>query len=85
MSYLNITEKDLKQIKDWKVGSKYVLQIEVELKTLSQGEYYGTEIGAKQEEVISGSFEIESVQEVDSSKKVSYKKMYAAARQGKVA
>lgn len=43
MSYMlptfNLTEKDLPEIKEWKVGKKYKLEIEVEQIAVSKNEY----------------------------------------------
>lgn len=36
---LSLTAKDLPEIKDWKVGSKYKLEIDVEQTGLSKDEY----------------------------------------------
>lgn len=85
MAYLILSEKDIKQLKSWQVGNKYHLQLEVELKTLNKREDYETMMPGKKEpdEIVSGEFEIEKVVECD-GKKVSFKKMYANAMQGKV-
>ncbi len=35
----SVTEKDLPEIKEWKVGKKYKLEIEVEMVSMSKNEY----------------------------------------------
>lgn len=40
-----VTEKDLPAIKDWEVGGKYELEIEVEMVRHSQGDEYGPGTG----------------------------------------
>lgn len=89
MAYLTITQNDLKQLKDWKVGEKYSLQLEVELTGLNKQDGFRLntmEAGSDSSDIITGSFEIESVSErTKDGKKASYKKMYAAAREGKIA
>lgn len=88
MSYLNLSQKDINKLNEFKVGEKYTLQIEVELKSLRQGADYdtvGPSMPGETREIVTGEFDIESVVEVKKDgKKIPFKKMYAAAMQGKV-
>jgi hypothetical protein len=88
MSYLTLSQKDINKLNEFKVGEKYTLQIEVELTTLRQGPSYDTvepSIPGREGEMIMGEFDIESVVEVKKDgKKIPFKKMYAAAREGKI-
>lgn len=43
----SITAKDLPEIKDWKVGGKYTLQIEVEMVSMSKNEYGKSPLDAR--------------------------------------
>jgi hypothetical protein len=43
----SMTEKDLPEIKDWQVGKKYKLQIEVEMVSSSKNEYGKTGLEAR--------------------------------------
>lgn len=38
-----VTEKDIPAIKEWEVGGKYTLEIEVEMVSHSKGDQYGPE------------------------------------------
>lgn len=43
----SLSEEDLPEIKNWKVGGKYRLLVEVEQVSLSKGDYYITENNKK--------------------------------------
>lgn len=55
----SITEKELPAIKDWKVGTKYSMELEVEMVTASKGSDMDTMMGEKS--VHSARFKILSV------------------------
>lgn len=42
-----VDEKDLPEIKEWTVGKKYKVELEVEMQSHSKGDEYGPEIGEK--------------------------------------
>lgn len=43
----SLTEKNLPEIKDWKVGKKYKLEIEVEMVSVSKNEYGNSPMTAR--------------------------------------
>lgn len=57
---LRLTSLDLSAIKGWKVGSKYKLQLEVEMTSLSQGSEYDM-IGQSPDKSTRASFKVTSV------------------------
>lgn len=70
---ITLTEDELKEIKDWKVGGNYTLELNVELTRLSKGDIYMPEASRKMEasfKVLSASTE----NEVETVKKMSGKK-----------
>lgn len=57
----SITEKDLPAIKEWKVGKKYSLELNVEMVSSSKGSDYDIPYGAEQKEIHNARFKIISV------------------------
>jgi len=43
----SVTEKDLPEIKDWKVGKSYTLQVEVEVVSMGKNEYGKSPLDAR--------------------------------------
>lgn len=57
----SITEKDLPAIKEWKVGKKYSLELNVEMVSSSKGSDYEIPYGAEQKEIHNARFKILSI------------------------
>lgn len=80
-AYLYLSDKNLPEIKNWKPGEKYMLVLEVEMKSLNyheeqQGEYDMPDIP----EHFTADFEIEKVKTMEN---MDYEKAYKFARSGK--
>ena len=56
----SLSEKDLPEMKDWKVGDKYTLVIEVEMTKMMQGSEYPM-YGTPPDKTIKGNFKVTSV------------------------
>jgi len=61
-SEFGITEKDLPAIKDWKVGEKYTMTVNVRMLSSSKGNDYDVlSSDGKEKEIHNGRFEILSI------------------------
>lgn len=78
---ISFTEEDLPEIKDWKVGDKYFLVMEVEQISLRQGSEWQGEEDDKAKET-RATFKILSVG-VNEGETESYEEEYARKRSGK--
>ncbi len=72
VKYANIVrfdEEELPELKNWKVGSKYTLTLEVEQMSMSKGDEYGEE--SKEKPKTRASFKVLSVSQLGAKPKSS--------------
>jgi hypothetical protein len=86
MTTLSLSEKQLPAIKDWKIGKKYRIELEVTMKEIGKGPDWSGFDGPvspdkKPKEIVTARFDVDSTFTDDDE---DYEKQYAKARQGKM-
>ncbi len=67
----SITEKDLPAIKEWKVGKKYSIELNVEMVSSSKGSDYDAPYGSDSKDIHSARFKILSIDNEEGAKEAS--------------